>query len=415
MSDSNTLAITGGTPISNEPLKCPHWPPTVQATADRLAEVYMSRQWSFNSPSELEFAQAFADYHGAKHGIFMANGTVTLQCALKACGVGPGDEVIVPALTWMATALAAHYVGAIPVFVDVELDTLCLDPKLVEQAITEKTKAIIPVHLYGSTADLEAINAIAKKHDLRVIEDCAHMHGGTWNGRGVGSWGDVGSFSFQQSKTMASGEGGICITNDDDLAETIHRLKHIGYAAGMAQGEASTDTGPPMGLTCYNFRATAFQAVILHDQLKELKSLIERYEVNAVRLQKRLADVPGIRIQTRGRLSDPQGYYGLIILFDHESVASVPVKTLLKAIAAEGLNLGGTYGPVAEHALFSIKPQNYRIAEGGYPVAKKIGTDRALTLPHPYLGGDDQLIDTIGDILAKVTQNANTLLECPVS
>ena len=168
----------------------------------------------------------------------MANGTTTLECSLAVLGVGTGDEVIVPALTWMATALSAFYVGANPVIVDIDPKTLCMDPAAMEAAITPKTKAIIPVHVYGSTADLEKILAIADKHGIPVVEDCAHMQGGFWNGRGVGSWGKVGSFSFQQSKTMASGEGGICITSDPELAEKIYLLKHIGYSRGVKQGQA---------------------------------------------------------------------------------------------------------------------------------------------------------------------------------
>src|SRR6185503_12502827 len=136
-------------------------------------------------------------------------------------GIGPGDEVIVPAVTWYATAMAPHYLGAKPVFVDVLPDTLCMDPEKVSAAITERTKAIVPVHLYGSMADMDRIMAIAKAHGLRVIEDCAHMHGGLWDGRHVGSIGDVGSFSFQHSKTMACADSGISITSDPEIADRL--------------------------------------------------------------------------------------------------------------------------------------------------------------------------------------------------
>jgi L-glutamine:2-deoxy-scyllo-inosose/3-amino-2,3-dideoxy-scyllo-inosose aminotransferase len=235
LSKSSCLALLGGKPVAPRLSPMP-WPPADPATAKALARAYLSRQWSFNGPAEQRFAADFAAYCGAKHGIFMANGTVTLEAALTAHHIGKGDEVIVPALTWIATAMAAHYVGAKVVLVDIEPTTLCLDPKQVEEAITPRTRAIIPVHLYGSMADLEALCRIARRHRLVVIEDCAHAHGGMWNGRGVGSWGHVGSFSFQQSKTMASGEGGICLTNDDKIADRLYRFKHIGYAAHTPQG-----------------------------------------------------------------------------------------------------------------------------------------------------------------------------------
>lgn len=400
------LALHGGTPLATQ-LPRPEWPPVNEATARRLAEVYMSRAWSFNGAEEQAFSQDYAAYHGAKHGIFMANGTVTLECALGVHGIGPGDEVIVPALTWIATAMAPVYLGATPVFVDIEPTTLCLDPAKVEAAITPRTKAIIPVHLYGGTADLEAVLALASKHNLVVIEDCAHGQGGAWNGRGLGSWGAVGSFSFQQSKTVAGGEGGICLTNDDNLADRLYRMKHIGYEGGVVQGAAKG--GPPPGLTCHNFRGTEFQAVILRDQLRSLREHISTYNTNAARLEERLADVPGVRVQARGRLADPQSYYCFVVIFDGEPLADVPRERLLEAFAAEGLPMGGTYGSVYNHLLFNLTPDQYRMAEGGCPVADGLGSQRALVLMHQWLGSDGVTIDAIGETIAKVAANADAL------
>jgi L-glutamine:2-deoxy-scyllo-inosose/3-amino-2,3-dideoxy-scyllo-inosose aminotransferase len=224
------LALLGGTPVFERKLNWnTFWPPVQESTARKLFDLYLSRKWTAFDETEYAFSEAFARYHGARHGIFTINGTVTMQCALGAYGIGKGDEVIVPALTWYATAMAVHYVGATPVLVDILPDTLCIDPEKIEAAITPRTKAIIPVHLYGSMADMDRIMAIASKHRLRVIEDCAHVHGGIWDGKGIGSIGDVGSFSFQHSKIMASGEGGISITNDAQIAERIFRMKQIGY------------------------------------------------------------------------------------------------------------------------------------------------------------------------------------------
>lgn len=147
----------------------------------------------------------------------MSNGTVTIESALHALGIGPGDEVIVPALTWIATAMAVHYVGATPVFADIEADTWCIDPAKIESAITPATKAVIPVHLYGSMADMEKIMDIADKNNLHVIEDCAHAQGGVWDGKGLGSIGVVVSFSFQESKTLSSGEGEFALPMTKNL------------------------------------------------------------------------------------------------------------------------------------------------------------------------------------------------------
>lgn len=405
---STRLAIAGGEPLYATPLVPPLWPPVDETTARRLGEVYLSRRWGWNGPIEQEFTRGFAAFHDAKYGIFMANGTVTLQCALGVHGVGPGDEVIVPALTWLATAMAVHYVGATPVFVDVEPTTLCLDAQQMEAAITSRTRAVIPVHLYGGMADIEAILKIAKRHNLIVIEDCAHGQGGKWDGRGVGSWGHVGSFSFQQSKSMSSGEGGICLTNDEQTAERLYRMKHIGYAPESSQGIA--ESGPPEGLTCHNFRGLEFQSLILQSQLENLDQLITTYNRNAALLQERLARVPGLRVQSHGRLAGPQNYYGFCIIFDADPLVDLPLSCIQQAIQAEGfLHINRTYGSVYRHSLWNLPRAKYRIAEGGCPVADEIGTERALYFSHAWLGTNATIIEFIGNAIAKVADNAHEL------
>ncbi len=402
------LALLGGKPVSETHIGGLPWPPTSEKTGDKLKALYLSGKWSFNSPSEQEFEKAYGKYHGAKHGIFMVNGTVTLECALLALGVGRGDEVIIPALTWIATATAVRDVGAKPVFVDIEATTLCMDPAKFEQAITPKTKAVIPVHLYGSMADLDKIIRIAKKHKLGVIEDCAHMQGGIWNGRGAGSWGDVGSFSFQQSKTVSAGEAGICLTNDDELADRIFRAKHIGYSIGATQGGAKQ--GPPAGLRCHNYRGTAFQALILADQLKGLKKLIATYNRNAAEIEKTVAGLKGVRVQARGRLANTQGYYALVLIFDSAPMKDIPLSTIIAALGAEGLGCAGTYGPVYRHVLFNMGKNEYRIDGGSCPVAEVVGTVHSVCIGHPILGNDIKTIRKICAIIAKVVENHMELI-----
>ena len=403
------LAILGGSKLIGEEFSSlfPQWPPRDEETAGALKKVYMEGAWSFNSPAEQEFEQAFAEYHGAKYGIFMANGTTTLECAMVALGVKPGDEVIVPALTWMATALSASYLGAIPVIVDIEPDTLCMDPEQVRAAITPKTKAIIPVHAYGSTADMEKILEIADAHGIPVIEDCAHMHGGFWNGRGAGSWGKVGSFSFQQSKTMSSGEGGICITSDPELAEKIYLLKHIGYSRGIKQGQARK---APEGLLCHNYRATAFQAVILSQQLKNLKNLIDTYAENAAFLREEIKDIPGVRMQSPGRLSEPQGYYSCHLIFDGEPFKNIPKAVINEACTAEGFPIGnGTHGPVYNASLFNLdlSKDEYRIHGGRCAVCEEL-FPRTLGFNHNVLTHRSTM-EKLSAVLHKVYANIGEL------
>lgn len=400
------LAMLGGRPVFQRPLDYrSFWPPVDASTATKLQDLYYSRRWTAFDEAESAFAQAFAAHHGARYGIFTVNGTVTLQSALGAYGVGPGDEVIVAPLTWYATAMAVRHVGARPVFVDIEPNTLCIDPDRIEVAITERTKAIIPVHAYGSMADMDRIMAIAKRHGLRVIEDCAHMHGGVWDGRGVGSIGDVGSFSFQHTKTMSSGEGGICITNNPEVADRIFRTKQIGYGFGELPRHAKS--GPPRGLMCYNFRATAFQAAILNGQLESLDSRQEHYRKTVSYLEDRLCQTTKVRFQTPGRIADRQSYFGWVMIFDDPSYADIPVDVIQKAIQTEGLPLFREQGPIYRFILFNVDPEAYRIDQG-CPTTEH-ACARILWLLHPYLGLDDEQIRKIADVIEKVTKNVDDL------
>jgi dTDP-4-amino-4,6-dideoxygalactose transaminase len=400
------LALLGGRPTIEPALELRAlWPPVDEATGRKLQDLYLSRRWTAFDDTEGLFTQAFAQHHGTQHGIFMINGTVTLQCALGAYGIGPGDEVIVPALTWYATAMAVHYVGAQPVFVDIDRETLCMDPDKMESAITPRTKAVIPVHLYGSMADMERILAIARKHGLRVIEDCAHMHGGIWDGKGIGSIGDVGSFSFQQSKTMASGEGGICITNDAYAAERMFRMKQIGYGPGERPNNIRI--GPPTGLLCYPFRATAFQALILLEQLKTLDARLERYRKAAEYLEGRLRQTTRIRFQTRGRKAQRQGYFGWVMIFDDPEYDDIPLSVIQQALVAEGLPALPTWDPVYRFILFNLQPGTYRIDQP-CSVTEHVGR-RILWLLHAFLGLDSQQIEKMADAIEKTMRNTDDL------
>lgn len=376
----SNLAINGGTALlANDEYQLMPWPPVSDATADKLREIYLSRDWSFNSPTEQKFEEEFAAYHNAKYGILMSNGTVTLECALAALGVGPGDEVIVPDLTWIATAMSVRYVGATCVFADIEKDSCCLDPEAFERAITPRTKAVIPVHLYSGMADLTRIIEIADRHGIAVIEDCAHMHGGQWDNRGCGSWGRIGSFSFQQSKAMSAGEAGICITNDRKLAELLYRAKHIGYSRYDRQGQPGTP--PPPGLICHNYRGLALQAQILRDQLADFPALNKLHNQFHDILAAEIADIPGVRLQAQGRLATRQGYYAQGIIFDGDGFEKLNSKKICAALYAEGIRaVNSTYGPVRKHLLFNMAPEYYRLAPEGYPNSDAVAEHTVVAL-----------------------------------
>ncbi len=397
------MAISGGTKaFDSEIHKIPAWPPTYPETEKLLLEIYRSHSWSFNGKYEREFDRLFAEYHNAKYGIFMVNGTVTLQAALEALGVGVGDEVIVPAHTWMATGLAPVYVGATPVIVDIEPDTLCMDPRAFEAAITPRTKAVIPVHLFGSMADLDAICSIAAKHNIFVVEDCAHAHGAKWDGKGAGSIGSIGSFSFQQSKLMTSGEGGCCLTSDEKLFEKLDRIKHIGYPRNVKQGCKAEPPEP--GLLCFNYRATEFQAAILLGQLEHLKDDTAYREANAEYLRKRIDALPGIRMQARGRKATQQSFYMFSFALQLDELhTGVDRMQIVEALDAEGIRPGvGWSGgvPMFKQDLWNVPADKYRIESAD--TAIKHCTQQELVYLLQWLLADRKAVSAFADAFEKV-------------
>ncbi|MEM4489186.1 MAG: DegT/DnrJ/EryC1/StrS family aminotransferase [Desulfurococcaceae archaeon] len=247
-----------------------------------VVEVLRSRMLAQGKEVEF-FEQEFANYIGVKHAIAVANGTLALDTALKAIGIKPGDEVITTAFTFIATANAILYQGARPVFADIDPKTYNLDPNDVLEKITNKTKAIIVVHLYGQPADMKAFKEIAEDHKLILVEDCAQAHGAEFEGIKVGSLGHVGVFSFYPTKNMTTGEGGIITTNDDEVARKSRLIRDHGQARKYVHEELG-----------YNYRMTNIAAAIGRAQLKKLDILNEKRIQNATYLTKNLANVRGI-------------------------------------------------------------------------------------------------------------------------
>ena len=306
-----TLALWGGEPVKKTPF--PVWPHFDDHERAALLEVLESGQW-WRTPGTrtLEFEEAFARYHDARHGIAVTNGTAALEVSLAALGIGPGDEVIVPDYTFVATASAVLFTGALPVLVDVTAGTYCLDPDLAEAAITPRTKAIVVVHVAGHPADMDRFVEIAHRHKVYLVEDSAHAHGSEWRGQKVGALGDFGTFSFQQSKLMTAGEGGIIVTNHDDLerrARSIHdcgRMPGQWYYAHFVYGS--------------NYRLSEWQGAVLLQQLARLD------EQAAVRCNHLLAHrIGSFRVDLRG----PRGFeHGLANRHGRHMLARLPVSVL---------------------------------------------------------------------------------------
>ncbi len=235
-------------------------------------------------PKVAEFEEKFAKYIGVKHAVATSSGTTALHLALLAAGIGPGDEVITTPFTFAATGNAIIYVGAKPVFVDIDSDTYNINPKMIDEAVTDKTKAIMPVHLYGQPAEMDLINSSAKDHELLVIEDAAQAHGATYKGNKTGSLGDVGCFSFYPTKNMTTSEGGIITTDNEEIAEKSRVLR--------AHGESERYTHVVLG---YNFRMTDVAAAIGIVQLKKLDKFNEKRITNAKYLTEHINEINGIK------------------------------------------------------------------------------------------------------------------------
>ena len=232
-----------------------------------------------------EFEQKFAGYCGVKYGVATSSGTVALHLALEALGIGEDDEVIVPTLTFIATANTVRYTGAKPVFIDSHPDYWCLDPEKVEEAITPKTKAIIPVHLYGHPGDMEAITNIARRHSLYIIEDAAEAHGAEYKGRKVGSFGDISCFSFYANKIITTGEGGMCLTNDEKLVERMRILRDHGMNPYKRYWH---------DVIGFNYRMTNMQAAVGVAQLEKIDEFITRKREIAKVYNSLLKDIEGL-------------------------------------------------------------------------------------------------------------------------
>jgi dTDP-4-amino-4,6-dideoxygalactose transaminase len=404
------LALLGGPKTKRKPF--PEWPHYDDKERRALNEVLESRLWwRTEGTKTLEFERAFARYHGAKHGIAVTNGTAALEVVMAALKIGGGDEVIVPDSTFVATASAVLFAGAMPVMVDVRPDTDCIDPDLVEGAITARTKAIIAVHLGGHPADLDRLTEISVRHHLPLVEDCAHAHSSEWRGRRVGTFGAAGTFSFQASKLMTAGEGGIIITNDDEV-ERIARSVH--------------DCGRMPGEWFYshyiygsNYRLSEWQGAVLSAQLSRLDQQTAHRHQHAGLLDRLLGQVEGVTPQKLDSRCTRNGHYAYIFHFEPQAFAGISAEKLMKALEAEGIPCEPGYPPV--HSLDLFQNGAYRQRLGGeqasrehtflrqsYPHAQRAFSE-AVWIPQTALLGDAEDMQEIATAVRKIQRHAKEL------
>ncbi len=403
------LALLGGQPLRTRPF--PSWPVFGEEEEQALIRVLRSGKWGKLDGTEVAaFERDFARYQGAEYGLGVVNGTLSLQIALMAAGIEAGDEVIVPPYTFLATATAVITANATPVFADIELDTFNLCPRAVEAAVTKRTRAIIPVHFGGLPADMDAIMAIAARHNLTVIEDAAHAHGAEYKGRRVGSIGHMGSFSFQSTKNLTSGEGGFITTNDPELAARCRSIHNCGRRPGHAWYEHFVISG--------NLRLSEFQGAVLNAQLRRLDEQAQRRHANGIYLTERLGQIPGIKPQTITPECTRHGFHLFCYRIDAAELGA-PRAAFLKALNAEGIpTFGGYPFPLYRQRLFLDRAfgpyagcHGVDYSKTSCPNCETICYEQGGWLEQRILLGTREDMDDIVRAFMKVYENRNALRE----
>jgi dTDP-4-amino-4,6-dideoxygalactose transaminase len=427
------LALRGGDQVRTAPW--PQWPVFDNEDEQLLLEVLRSGNWwrhsygegvelaeDENDPKSMvaRFQRAFAHAHECKYGICAANGTVTMEIGLRAMDIRPGDEVIVPAYTYVATATAVLMVGAIPIFVDIDPDTYNMDPVRVEEAITERTTAIIPVHFGGQPCDMGAINELARKHNLKVLEDTAHAHGSSYNGHKCGSLADMGSFSFQLSKNMTAGEGGVITTNRTDYAEACEMLVWAGRKKGQPWYKHF--------VLASNARMTEFQGALLLGQLRRLPNQNARRAASARLLDDLLGAIDGIEPLVTLPSTTSHSHHIYMFRYRPAAFARMDKHRFVSALQAEGITgaFAGYTMPLYKNPLFTEKnffggswpldtwehsrQLDYESFEERCPVSERACATEAVWIPQTMLLADDEAMHDIAQAVLKVQAHAKELV-----
>jgi dTDP-4-amino-4,6-dideoxygalactose transaminase len=407
------LAIRGGPAV--RPQGFPPWPVFDDREVEAVTAVVRSGRWGGwpePGPNAAAFEERFAAYQGARHGILLVNGTVTMEVALKALDIGWGDEVIVPALTFAATAYAPMAAGALPVVVDVSPATWTIDPVQVEAAITARTRAVMPVHLGHQMADMDALMKVARDHDLAIVEDCAHAPGQQWRGRGAGSFGEFGSFSHQSSKILTSGEGGSLLTSDEGLARRAHSLVDCGRAKDPAREENTFGA---------NYRLSEFNAALLVVQLERFERQRAERESAARYLEEVVIQVPGVRVMPHDQRISRWSFYNYVLAIEPEMFAGATNELVAAALEAEGIPAEVQYPPMSRYDLFQPRLSRLPVAvehadrldtsRMSFPVAETAGLRESIYLQENAFRAGRKGIDDIIETMAKVQKHAEELHE----
>ena len=395
------LAINGGPKTIEKDFE---WPVFDDTDVNAVAEIVRSGKWGNPDCGDVveTFEKEFASFCGAKYALTCVNGSVALRLALIACGVKPGDEVIVTPYTFIATASIVLEANCVPVFVDIDPDTYNINPALIEKFITARTKAIIPVHFAGQACSMDSIMGIAKKYNLRVIEDACHGHGAEYKGKKLGSIGDAGCFSFQSSKNLTSGEGGMIITNDESLYDMMNSLRNVGRVKGGQWYEHH--------FAGCNYRITQMQAILLSNQLKRLAEQTDRRHENGTYLNSLLEKIDGIKPLTRGLGETKHSYHIYIFNNDKSKFNNLSKVDFSRMLAAEGVPCFMGYPePLYKQPLFQQKnfmcyaiPEEVDYSDVFCPETEKACHEEAVWIFQNTMLGTKEDMDKFAEAILKI-------------
>lgn len=422
----NRLAILGGTPVRQK--AWPRWPMTDEKINEYLIDVAHSGRWGmggkFNGTPlyNLRFEDAFAKFHNALYCVTVANGSAALAIALEALGVGFGDEVIIPGLSWISCATAVTRIGAIPILVDVEPETLCISVESVQKAITEHTKAIMVVHSYCTVADVDGLVRLSEETGIPLVEDCSQAHGAEWKKQRVGTFGKIGVFSMGNSKVLSCGEGGAIISNDSALYNILQQLRGDGYqykkAAPIIGESQIEEVGTVQG---YNYCLSEFQAAILLGGLTRLDQQNELREKNGEYFRQLCSQIGDVTLLVRRPNINRLTYFRLCVRINLDAFGGASIQQIRKALVAE-LN-EATLEPV-DHPLNSYtlyKPLKSPIVRAFPSIWERFDPTRfslpitcqaykeCLTFHHLMLLGNSNDIDDIANAFLKLKENGEIL------
>jgi perosamine synthetase len=387
MSKKLKLAIEGGLPVRERLLPYGHQS-IDEHDITAMVEVLRS-DWLTTGPAVQAFENEVAEFVGAKHAVAVSNGTAALHAAMYALEIGPDDEVIVPTMTFAASANAVVFQGGTPVFVDVEPDTLLIDPTQLEAKITSRTKAIVAVDYAGQPCNYDAVSGIASRHGLPVVADACHALGATYKGRPVGTLADLSTFSFHPVKLITTGEGGLITTDNERLSERMRIFRNHGITTDHRQRAEKGSWFYEMADLGYNYRLTDFQCALGLSQLRKLGDWIVRRQKIALKYDEAFAGVPALEpLAVRGDVSHAYHLYVVKLNFE---VLKTDRATIFAALRAEGVGANVHYIPVHLHPYYR---RQFNTGPGLCPVAERV-YEQILSLPVFPAMTDEDVGDTV--------------------